>query len=251
MARRNVTDLINLMKHGLGRIPDSRHRLIDTLNDAGRALFHVAEQGPWFHQWNWLVRDNVDFTLPGGSVEEVELPADFGSLVAINKADTLVGGIQQISAAKLSLLRRSVSVTQLRSYICFEVGSTQATGDATPRKVAAFWPPRTDALTGLTLTYVRAWVDLVESDGQRIPDIPQIFDRLLMLMARAYAIHLEDQAEAAEDPLVVNEINRLVQHEATMQPNFGRPTHSVMARAHSGLASHPWYGQRIIRPEVP
>lgn len=245
---RTVTDYLNLMRHGLGKTPDARHSLINDFNDAGRALFTAAEGNPWYHSWSWLVRDKVPFTVPGGLVEEVELPEDFGSLVALEFDNTFIGHVETITAAGLAQMRRHPgSIDALRLYICFDVGKKQATKTSVPKTVAAFWPPRDAAQTGISLTYRRAWVDMTTNDGSAIPDIPPDYERLLMLMSRAYAIHLEDQTAAFEDEQVKAEINALAISDSGRQPNKGRAHWSVRAAAGTRNLEN-WYGRRIIRP---
>lgn len=245
---RNLNSYIQLMGHGLGKVPDSRHLLIDTFNDAGRALFTIAENPPWYHSWSWTVRDNVEFSIPGGQVQECELPSDFSSLVDLGFQNTFVGQIVTCTAQELNMARRSVQVDPLRVWICFDVGSRQKNKTSAPRNVAAFWPPQTDAITGLSLSYRRDWVDMTENDLKAIPDIPTSYERLLVLLSRAYAVNTEDQAAAFEDSIIAQEIMGLVTSDAGKQPSKGKATHSVRARAGSGRGLSSWWGRPIIRP---
>lgn len=247
MARRTLQSYLDLMSHGLGKTPDSRHLLIDTFNDAGRALFGLASGAPHFHQWTWAVRDNVAFTLPGGLVSEVALPRDFGTLVSIIHERNFVGRIVPTTMANLANLRRNVTSSPLITYIAFGVGSKQGNSQQGPDKIAAFWPPRSDPFVNLRLTYRREWVDFEPTDLNAIPDTPAQFDRLLSLLARAYAIHFEDQAEADEDRQVVAELDRMVNYDALRQTNVGRAEHSVNRAGQINSLESNWYGLKIIR----
>lgn len=249
---RTLNDYLGLMRHGLGKTPDSRHSLLQTFNDAGRALFSLAEGEPHFHEWSWTTRFGVPFTLPGGMVDTVELPADFGAIIGINFENATVGVINPTDLAHLTRLRRNETSDPLRIFVAFDVGQQQPNGSTPPRKVAAFWPRRETELSGITMSYRRTWVDMLENDLNRYPDIPAEFERLLVCLSRAYAVHTEDQADAHEDTEVVNELARLVRVDGGKQVNFGPPTHSVRRAAAARGAvpggAETWYGRRIIRP---
>lgn len=247
---RNLTSYLNLMKHGLGKTPDSRHLLIDTFNDAGRALFTLAQGAPHFHHWTWAVKYNYTLTIPGGQVEELELPMDFGSLIQIDFNDITAGAIIPTNVGELTRLRRAPTVDAMQVFIAFDVGRKQSNGSGPPVPVAAFWPPRADPLTNVSLTYRRTWADMDAGDANRIPDVPPDYERLLTLLARAYAVHIEDQAMANEDENVVAELARLVAMDAGKQVNYGAPAHSVRgtARARGNMMNENWYGRSIVRP---
>lgn len=247
MSRRTLQKYLDLMTHGLGKTPDSRHLLIDTFNDAGKALYTLAEGAPYFHSWSWLTADNVDFTIPGGSVERVELPADFGTFLSLGFRSAPGRSVQTVDMSTLNRLRQATPIVNSRTvYMCFDVGESQANGESTPKKIAAFWPAREDDLTGLELVYRRTWVDMAQADGNRIPNIPAEWDRLLVLLSRAFAIHIEDQAAAMEDENVKPELDRLVHFDAGRMPNKGGPPlHSVRARASNRIDA--WYPSGLTR----
>ena len=255
MARRTLQNYIDLMSHGLGKTPDVRHQLVQTFNDAGRALFTCCEGAPFQHSWGWILRDNVPFTIPGNQVQEVQLPDDFGTFVSLEYQRSFVGRVVTTTPGELNRVRRIFNVDPLRIYICFDVGEKQLNAQQGPRKVAAFWPPRDDDQTGLMLTYRRTWVDAEVNpqtlnlvDPNAVPDIPQEYERLLVLLARAFAVHIEDQAEAFESQAIQQEVARLVDWDAGKQINKGPPMHSVMARA-TRIGSFPaWYGRPITGP---
>lgn len=247
---RNLNAYLDLMGHGLGKTPDSRHLLIDDFNDAGRALFQLAEGAPHFHSWSWVVRQGETFALPGGLVEEVALPADFGSYIAITFNRNSVRSIIPTTPEALAEFRRSFSTGSQSTWICFDVGSKQSNSQQPPAKVAAFWPPRDSALTDLRLTYRRTWVDMGTDDGNTYPDIPSEYERLMSLLARSYAVHIEDQTQAFEDQEVQRELARLVMVDAGKSPNKGQVTQSVRRRAGSrgSIMNSPFWGNPISRP---
>lgn len=246
MARRTLQNYLDLMSHGLGKTPDSRHSLFYDLNDAGRALFTLAEGDPFNHSWSWITRDHVNFMLPGNLVEQVVLPDDFSSLVSLQFDRTFVGRVIPTTLGELNRMRRTANFGTFLIYICFDVGEQQLNGSQPPRKVASFWPPQAVGRTNLQLIYRRTWVDMTSTDVNRIPDFPQEWDRLFAMLCRAYAIQLEDQTNPFEDQLVQTELARLVNYDAGKQPNKGRPTHSVRARA-LGSSSNQFYGHLIPR----
>ena len=253
MARRTVQRYIDLMRHGLGKTPKATHLIIEDLNDAGRFLFRAAESAPHFHSWSWLTADNVDFTIPGGSVTTIKLPKDFGQFIDLHFENTFVGQVVPTTPAQLNLLRRSIVTDPMTSYITFDVGASQPTADSEPGKYASFWPPREEETTGLKLVYRRSWVDIdVKEDGEAddanaVPDFPQEYERLFVMICRAYAIEIEDQAEAFESGAVERELKQLVASDAGKQVIYNRATHSVMGRARSWGARDPWYGRRVVK----
>lgn len=251
MARRTLARYIDLIRHGLGGTPDSRVNLYEIFNDAGRALFYIAEGPPYYHSWSWIVRDNVPFTIPGdatNTVQEVELPADFDSIVSLEFEDSFVGRVVQVPPETLNRIRRNTPTDPLAVYICFEVGSKQASKDAEPKNVAAFWPPRSSPLTGMRISYRRSWVDMESTDVNAIPDIPAKYERLLEMLSRGYAIHVQDQTDAFEDRAVTAEVQNLVNNDTGRQIYNGQASHSVRASAGRTQFDHSWYGRRITRP---
>src|SRR5688572_30740696 len=67
-----VSDYISLMKHCLGKVPDSRHSLYETFNRAGRQLFTEWD-------WGWLSGGPVDIKAVADQ-NWIKLPPDFSAI---------------------------------------------------------------------------------------------------------------------------------------------------------------------------
>lgn len=232
-TRRTIQGYLDMMRHRLGKVPASRHVLIDTLNEAGRALFIAAEGEPHYHTWSWATAENVQLLIPAG-VDRVPLPDDFGSLVAIEEEDRVVGSVQQTTAGHLLELRADTTTSNLTLWVAFDVGESQLNPEVGPRKVAAIYPVQGDERTDIRMTYNRTWIDVHSDDTGRIPNIPPEWDRLLRLMAQAFAVEIEDGTNPFDNDPYAAELSRLVSFDAGRQVLKGRPTHSVRDRARGG-----------------
>lgn len=222
---RTTTQYLDLMKHALGKIPDSRHRLIDTLNDAGRALVNA-------HPWSWRVSPPVMLPIVANQTW-VELPEDFGQMRDIYTTASQVFSVRETTLRDINNRRNWDDYDAGIMYITFEGSDRQQTNDAgQPHRRAEIYPAQPTARTDIMLVYHRNWVDLDEDDGDRVPEIPANFERSLVLFARAFAVDIENQVSPYESEALfgpTGEIARLVFEDGGRQVDRGRPVHSVRA----------------------
>lgn len=71
-----------------------------------------------------------------------------------------------------------------------------------------------------TLIYTRTWID-ASDPGAGTPNIPPDWERALILMARAFSMHIENQTTSVEDATCTAEINRLIALDIEKQLNIG------------------------------
>lgn len=220
MPRRTTKDYLDLMEHGLGKTPATGHKLIDTLNDAGRALMTL-------HQWGWRIAPSTFLPVTVGQ-SWVDLPDDFGQVLSLEGFGSRGLTVKQTSIAHIQRLRSSTIYDQAVTWISFEASDLPVTDESGQRhKRAEIWPTPTEDTPDIQFSYRRAWFELDENDTTRVPAIPIEYERALLLLARAYALGVEDQVEADETRQAQAEIDRLIREDAGRQVNMGQPLHSV------------------------
>jgi hypothetical protein len=276
---------IDLMKHALGKTPDSRHDLWQTYNTAGRALFSA-------HAWTWKFSNAAAFTFTGGSAS-LALPAQCDAVTDIYAQNGIVTRMKVVDINELYRMRSQSQVSTPDYFVATEdwangtpptrrihiyptpmannlsaVTYTSATktftypggtGGAFPKTFTVGGTITVVSGTGLTpgtytitattattividdsigsgtptdvvlniggldtyISYTRTWVDAVDPGAGR-PNIPPDWERALILMARAFAAHIENQTTGVEDQAVNAEIDRLIRLDGEKQPNLGR-----------------------------
>lgn len=242
-----ANDLINLMTHALGKTPDSRHSLYTTLNQAGRAFYDAANRPPWNHEWSWRLKTDITLTLPA-SVQEIDLPADFGSVLEIGFDTETLGEVVCVSARDLHRYRSNTNTPSLVLYVCFESGGRQPSTSDTARKTMGFWPTQDAARSDVVLTYSRAWADLSSKNPKQVPFSPPEWERLLQEMARAFAFETEFRRPAFEDELVLKEIERLVFLDCQNTPPISQVEHSATRAVRGRRAQTGRWFDEISRP---
>ena len=138
----------------------------------------------------------------------IDLPADFGELLAVCTTNNAIGGAEMVSLPTLAWFRGSPIRNYYKFwYRCALSFPQQATvDDSQPGPRLEVWPrPQASQAAGdLTLTYRGGWIDLVypgdDSDASdTTPNLPPKFDRLLVLISRLFAQGYEEE-QTQEDP---------------------------------------------------
>ncbi len=233
---RTTQDYLDMMAHALGKTPDSRHKLINTLNDAGRALVNS-------HEWTWKTRAGKVLELVANQ-DYIDLPDDFGAVISV----TSVGGspivIHQTTVEDIANRRSWDNFDSLNLFIAFNVGGEGLTDeDGVSENRALLWPTPQTARSDLRLSYRTRWVDLEAEDPDRVPVIPRDWERSLMLFANAFAWDTENKANPYENEALfgaTGEIQRLILLDAGKQSDQGRPAHSVISRSRAGQSFRPF-----------
>lgn len=210
---RTRADYVSLMEHALGAVPDSRHTLADTLNDAGRALFDA-------HEWSWRQRTaGVDFV---ASQTYITLPTGCGQIISAER----VGGtgrapVRLTSLADIIRLRNTSENAGTSWHLAtdFGVDQTGVTVLATQDRAAIYPTPAANESGAIELTYRLDWTVL--DDDTDVPNMPASHERALVLLSRAFAIHLEDQEAAFEDEAFQAELDRLIDRDGGRQVDYG------------------------------
>ncbi len=244
---------IDYMTHGLGKIPDPRHLLAETLNDAGRAVFTAGQSAPYYHRWSWLVKENTQLFIPKTS-DFAELPADFGSILAVEEEQRVVGSVQLTGIAHILQLRADITVSPLTLWLAFDVGGIQQNKNSPPIKHVAVYPQQDSDRTDIRMSYSRTWVNLdfdattgALKDPNAVPNIPPEWERLLKLNAMRFALEIENETTSSYEEMFAKELQRLVSFDSSRQSIYGRPLHSVIDRA-KGSRGYQYPHRGITRP---
>lgn len=233
----NLTQHLDSMRHALGKTPNSKHRLIDSFNQAGRALF-------MHHNWSWKSRGPELLPIPAG-VERVELPDDFGQLIHVDVANSTVFAVKPVSLSTIMRMRSSAGYEAQVLYMAFLTGRGQATttSEGNSPKVAELWPTPGEARSNVYITYRAEWIDLEETpNANDVPNIPAEWERALMLWARKNAVEIENQEQPAEGGALQDELERLIRYDAGIQPDMGRPTTRVRRGGEGSRRPHGLIG---------
>ena len=226
---RNVQSYLDLMRHALGKVPNSRHVIIDTFNDAGRAMVNA-------HGWSWRNRPPANLLIRAGDTT-VLLPADFGELISMEISDSVEFRVIPTSVADIEHRRAVAIFDSLTIWMAFDVGASQVTRDQPANsKVAEIYPAQESDRTDVRLHYRATWIDCTAADTKRVPNIPRDWERSLVLFSRAFVQDIENQQDPYENQALFGpngEIARLKRADASTQVDLGQPLHSVM-RGRSG-----------------
>jgi hypothetical protein len=220
-----VQKYIDLMKHALGKTPAAGHDLLDTFNDAGRAFFT-------YHDWLWRSAGPVEVQTVADQ-NWVALPADMLAIESAyidreNANDDGAGQflrIEQVSRDRLMQLRQIANYVQSSVlYAYFPKWQTQDSQAVSPVMRAELYPTiRVDHEPIISITYQRRWVDFTSADNLDavVPNIPPHCEYALKMVARAFAVHIENQSEAWEDTVAVAALDRLIREDGRAQVEDG------------------------------
>ena len=216
---------LDLMKHALGKTPDSRHLLLDTFNRAGGALYVE-------HPWSWRHASPVVLDVPASS-QQALLPMDFGQMVNVQSTNTNVFRVYPTTMSQIMLLRSDQVYDANSLWIAFRVngGQPTTTSYGNQQPVAEIFPTQATARTDIKLHYLTRWVDFDDEtlDANDVPPIPAEFEHALTLWARKFAAEVEnrEQGVAVETQMLREELDRLKNYDGSLQVNMGQPRHSV------------------------
>ncbi len=227
---RNVQSYLDLMRHALGKVPNSLHVQIDTFNDAGRALVNA-------HAWTWRSRPPIAVLIKADETT-FQLPEDFGEMISMEIADSVEFRVIPTSVADIEMRRAVAIFDSLTLYVAFDVGGSQTTRDQSSNsRVAEIYPVQASDRTDIRLHYRATWLDCTADDTKRVPNIPRDWERSLVLFSRAFVQDIENQQDPYENKVLFGpegEIARLKRADASKQVDMGQPLHSVM-RGRGGI----------------
>lgn len=224
-----LADHISLMKHALGKTPDSRHNLYETFNRAGRALTNA-------HAWSWRNRTaNVAAT---ASQAYITVPSDVGT-VRSAYLSSMTGSYSKVCLTTIEdiLRMRQDNGSGFTGggdfFMSWESWVDQAaTTSQIIKRFQVFPTPTANNEPTVTIAYQAVWTEFPTdgTGGTRLPNIDLQFEHALILMARAFSVHIENQQAALEDAAVVAEIERLKMLDGPRQWDIGPMTGGAAQR---------------------
>lgn len=209
---------LDLMRHALGKIPSSRHVLLDTYNRAGRALFTA-------HPWSW--REVGPVELPAVANQDyIDLPLDFGGVRTCTLPGPSTLGVVMTTVSEIMNLRASLDTVGgfgARIWVAFPQWKRPAnhTSQVTPR--ALIYPtPLTDGSPTLSVIYDCRWPEFTSTQLDQQPPLPDDFEQALIYIARGYACQIEDGRPTSDLDAYAAELNRLIAEDGGRQASTGR-----------------------------
>ncbi len=155
------------------------------INEAGDIFCNL-------HQWNFLLRPPMTADLNEGS-ESIDMPDDFGELVAYSTVNGLNNGINFTTPMQLAA-RRATSVTVTQNYYWATMVQPAQTdrSQPPPTQRLEIWPPvSATSLDQIVFWYRAAWQPLVEATD--VADVPAYAVPALISIVRAYASGLAER----------------------------------------------------------
>ena len=164
------------VSHALGGSVASQLSDIGIVNEAGRHMFNTP--------WMFRNRPPADITFVSGE-DYVELPADFGEMIAANMKDGLVQTFSFTTFDDLIHRRRTNTGATSHYWIAIAYPGMSTNQTEVPRPRLELYPTPT---TGdeMTIAYRAKWVDLDEDDD--IAMVPDFAESCLIALARAFAL---------------------------------------------------------------
>lgn len=207
----------SLMEHAVGATPDSRHNLYQTLNRAGRFLTDYAD-------WSWRLAGPVALAVKADD-KFVPLPADFQRVHTLTAPSSGADAVCEISLAEiLQLHAGAIHLQDGRWHINCPPFAVIDQGSGTVNARAMIYPtPTADGTPNLSLTYYRRWVECADdgSHSSLRPAIPDEFEQAMVMVARCFALDLQDQSESLESQRAMAELDRLKGQDFSTQSNHG------------------------------
>lgn len=180
-----------------------------------------------------FIQDGPDSTSTGGTaiatapdtfLNYLALPADFGEIIAVNRPNREV----QLTSLQDLVHRRHLTlvpppIASVFAALSYPAQADQSSEAPVPRLEMFPTPTGTDMYT---LTYRAGPIALVNSSD--VPNIPPAFERLLVLLCRAFIRDYEEQ-DSTSEWLKVNgggnedgEMEKLIAKDGLDQPNLGQ-----------------------------
>lgn len=193
-ARRTFAEYKSDVRHALGS-PSEANMDIAPATIVNDALEHLVAM----HDWQWLKTGEQYLSLVANQ-PYVELPADFGDLIAIASSGWWDARMLPITWDEMIVLRRSPISDWARTYrYVVNVGNVELgqedAGLSLPT-LELYPTPAESTADALSIVYRRA-VRRMTDDADR-PQIPSYLDRPFSLLCRAFArTDYEDEPESA------------------------------------------------------
>lgn len=226
-ARRTFASYKRQVLHALGN-PDEGELDISPGAIVNDALEHIAAM----HPWRWLSTNEVALSLVGGQTY-VELPADFGAMIAIAHSEGWSNQLMATTWDQLLYMRRSTIEGWSGGYwYTIAMGNVEQgeedAGLSLPT-LELYPTPSSDAADAIRLVY-RRFLRRMQSDDDR-PQWPAYMDRPLSLLARGFAsTDYDDDPQSAYTVEFSRLVDDCMAQDGLSVGSFGIPHGAVHQR---------------------
>ena len=217
------------VQHALGGSVASQLDETTIVNEAGRHMFMTP----------WKFRERPPATLTFvASQQFVELPSDFGEIIAANMTDGLVRSFTFTTFHDL-VQRRSTSTGSTNHYwLAVSHPAPSNDGDPLPAARLELYPTPTSA-DQITIAYRANWIPLVnDSDVALVPDYAE---SSLIALVRAFALGYEEEGMEIRVGEIESGVmwHRLKEKDGLVQPDYGPLRNSALSMSRQGYQL-PW-----------
>lgn len=208
-----IAQHLDLMRHGTGVADDSRVDMYQSFNRAGRMLTRRRK-------WWWRLVPGYSLAAVISSAD-ITLPSDFDSLDTITLSSGY-GPVETITPDEYTRLIAGITAGNVVSgtKVLLPVSTFNATTGAETKVLKLLSAATANGSPTFVLTYWRAWKNVTAADVAAVPAIPVDFENALILLARACALDLQDQAESHEMQRYLQEVADLERADTTRIPEF-------------------------------
>ena len=234
--RRTFSSYKTIVLHSLGN-PDTSDLAISAGDIVNDALEHIANMHPW--QWCSTGEQSLDIV---EDQDYIELPADFGTPIAIEHDQNWTDQMVPVTWATLLWLRQHpiISWTSGFFYVIntgnVELGQEDA-GLSLPT-IALYPTPSATRADGVKIVYRRFLRRLV-ADTDR-PQWPAYMDRMLTLLSRSMAsVDYDDDPTNAYTPQFKEMLPDLMYQDGLSVQSFGVGAGAVQARRRATPFGYP------------
>jgi hypothetical protein len=244
MARRTFADYKSNVRHALGNPPEDEMNISPgtIVNDA---IEHIAAM----HPWEWLQTGETVLDITGGQ-DYVELPADFGTLIALEHSEGWARRMIPTTWTELLRMRTDTIEDWSWSYwYVINIGNVEEgeedAGLSLPT-LNLYPTPSADATDAIRLVYRRFLRRLV-ADTDR-PQWPAYMDRPLSLLARSMAsVDYDDDPDSAYTVEFTSLIQDAISRDGLSGGSFGVMQGGLYPRT---VPVSPYYPERIPNPTL-
>ena len=235
-ARRTFADYKQDVIHYLGN-PDSSTLDITAATMVNDALEQIAA----IHQWNWLSTSDQSLDITADQ-DYVELPADYGTLIAIEHDESWTDQMIPVSWQTLLWFRQYPVRSWTSGYFYVittgnvELGQEDA-GLSLPT-INLYPTPAEDQPDAIQFVY-RRFLRRLKDDTDR-PQWPPYMDRALSLLSRSFAaVDYDDDPQSAYNAQFYQMIEDLKVQDGLSQRSYGVPAGAVSARRRLAPFGYP------------
>lgn len=226
-SRRTFASYKTQVLHALGN-PSEDDLDISPGSIVNDALEHIATM----HQWRWLTSNEASLDIVGGQ-KYIELPADFGTLTAIDHTAGWSHQMIPTTWANIVALRNSSGPSASTGYFyVIQTGNVEEGEEDAGLSLPTLelYPTPADDLTDAISIVYRRFLRRLSHDDDR-PQWPAYMDRPLSLLARSMATtDYDDSPESAYSAEFSKLINDCMAKDGLSAGSFGVPHGAVHTR---------------------